>query len=30
MNIEKKIYRYKTGSTYNGDWLGGFRHGIGE
>jgi hypothetical protein len=22
-------YHYKTGSVYTGEWLGGFRHGIG-
>lgn len=29
-SIEKKIYRFKTGATYHGDWLGGFRQGVGE
>ena len=25
----KPTYRYKTGAEYTGEWLGGFRHGIG-
>lgn len=24
-----RSYTYKSGATYNGDWLGGFRHGFG-
>ena len=28
--LEKRVYVYKkTKSTYNGEWLGGFRHGKG-
>ena len=28
--VEKKTFKYKTGSTYTGEWLGGFRHGYGR
>jgi hypothetical protein len=24
-----KNYKYKNGAVYNGEWLGGFRHGRG-
>ena len=27
--IEKRKYGYKDGAEYDGQWLGGFRHGKG-
>ena len=27
--ITNKVYQYSTGSCYDGQWLGGFRHGQG-
>lgn len=24
-----KMYKYKSGAVYSGEWLGGFRHGQG-
>ena len=28
--LEVREYEYKTGSVYNGEWLGGMRHGQGK
>lgn len=25
----RDIHKYKTGATYEGDWIGGFRDGVG-
>ncbi len=27
--VAKKKYTYKTGAIYDGEWLGGLRHGFG-
>ena len=26
---KKKVYTYKSGAQYDGEWVGGFRHGYG-
>ena len=26
----RTVYRYKSGALYKGEWLGGFRHGVGS
>lgn len=26
----RATYTYKTGAEYTGEWMGGFRHGIGS
>ena len=28
--LVNKNYKFKNGAVYNGEWLGGFRHGKGQ
>jgi len=28
--VKRDTYTFKTGATYNGEWIGGFRDGYGE